>query len=143
MFHYIVIILLKLKTSHFCLEVEKGHQHNVLCCDGKRSLVFDIPLVDFPSNKESHCVFSVRRKNILFSNKKWSVTCINLVICSGHLVKVHIWYSKIWTMWGDFEQEGRGIAESHKLHRGWSRDKGSKEEWFFYYSFLLVLILKL
>lgn len=63
--HYIVIILLKLKTSYFCLEVEKGHPHNVLCCDEKRSLVFDIPLVDFPNNKESHSVFSVRGKNIV------------------------------------------------------------------------------
>ena len=61
--HYIAASLLQLKNqTHFCLEVGKGHQHIVLCCDGKHSLVSDIPLADFPNNKESHCVFSVRGK---------------------------------------------------------------------------------
>lgn len=90
--------------SHFCLEGGKGHQHNVLCCDGKRSLVFDIPLVDFPSNKESHCVFSVRGNNTSFSNKKWFFSPTEFIY--------GIQKSETWE---DFKQEEEGCWKSYTL----------------------------
>lgn len=67
--------------SHFCLEVGKGRQHNVLGCDGKHSLVSDIPMAGFPNNKEFHYVFSVKEKSILFSrNSSKILTAIQAYI---------------------------------------------------------------
>ena len=39
-----------------------AHQHSVLSCDGRRSWIFDSQLVDSPSSKGSHCVFSEDRQ---------------------------------------------------------------------------------